>query len=328
MPTARLARTAAVAVFVGLVAGCGGGAAIANPADVIDTFVTQTQASDRSMHVTASGRIKTTMFATTFTSTYDFNGSDYTGIATIEMPALGRIGLEVMRVGDIGFTRFGDRDWGAGDAGTVPGADPFADLAAATIVDAGTEHREGRTLLHLQVTEPLALVGALALSTDQNVRNATALTGTYDVYVDQMGVPVSGSASINGFLTGEITGPFTSTVTFTVSGWGSEVTIDPPFPVNTFPRGTTFVADNGTSETLTWRDSAGIELVVPPCTRASSTTFDGRRFTVSTAEGLRIDGTEPGDSATWMWSFEGSGGVGRANGIPYTASMAPCLAAP
>ncbi len=331
MPATRLTKTAAVTAFAGLVAGCGGGPAIANPAGVIDTFITETQASDRSMHVTATGRITTTMFETMFTSAYDFHGSDFEGAATLEMPALGtegRLGLGVIRVGDVGFTRFGDRAWGIDETSAAIVADPFAGLAAATIVGGTTEHREGRTLLHLQVTEPRALVGTLALSTDQNVRNATALSGTYDVYVDQQGAPVMGAASISGFLTGEISGPFKSTVNFDVSGWGSDVAIAPPFPVNAFPLGTTFVADNGTTETLTWRDGAGDELVVPPCTRASSSTFDGRWFTVTTAAGRWVDGTEPGDSATWMWSFEGGGGVGRANGIPYTASMAPCLAAP
>jgi hypothetical protein len=324
MPAARLPRVVVALALLG--AGCGA-KPIADPASIIALFMTGTQAADRSMHIEASGRITTPMFETTFSSVYDFQGADFRGVAKLETPGLGDLGRyesDVIRVANVGFSRFGNRDWTIG--GGLP-LDPFAGIDPTTVSARETEIHDGRSSLHLAITSPEAFAGALGLTTNQAVQGATAVTGTYDVVVDDRGIPLSARATVEGSLTGEMSGPFTATVIFAVNGWGTGASVTAPFPVNTFPPGTTFVADNGTAAVLTWHDAAGHVLVVQPCSRASSTTFDGRSFIVTNAAGVVVDRTEPDSTSAWQWGFEGSDGNGEGGGLPYTATMAPCAGA-
>ena len=101
-------------------------------------------------------------------------------------------------------------------------------------------------------------------------------------------------------------------------GSGGGATATPSVtPVGGLRPGTVFVADNGYDEAVVWRDSAGHEVLVPPCSRAMADVFDGRSFTVTFAsDGAKISATEPGETTIWMHGFVSYWEAGREGTLP------------
>lgn len=302
-----------------LVAACGNG--IADTGALIASFRDHIGAADRTMHLESSGTVTAMGQTSTFSSTFDLDGADYSGSTRVDD---GQGGLEsrgMMTVDGIAFIRYADNEtWGPGGAGAGT-RDPFAGLQTGAIEVIGSEKRGETAVARLRATDPEALAALFGLTGSRGIEWVTDFNGSVDVIVALDGRPIAASAQFSGLISGSPNFPIRASMDVQISNWGGAMSVEAPIAVaDPFPPGTTFVADNGTSGPLLWRDGAGRELLVPSCTRRSSSTFDGRTFSVSSpSSGGRVEGSEEGDTSTWMWSWVGGTSRGHTTGLPFAA---------
>lgn len=306
-----------------LVAACGNG--IADTGALIASFRDHIGAADRTMHLESSGTVTAMGQTSTFSSAFDLDGADYSGSTRVDDGQGGVESRSVMSVGGTAFIRYADDEiWGPGGPGAGT-RDPFAGLQTGAIEVIGSEKRGETTVARLRATDPEALAALFGLTGTRGIEWVTSFNGSVDVIVALDGRPIAASAQVSGLINGQPDFRIKATIDVQISNWGGAMSIEAPIAVaDPFPPGTTFVADNGTPGPLLWRDGAGHELLVPSCTRMTSSTFDGRTFSVAApASDHRIDGWHEGDTSTWMWSWVDATGYGHENGLPF-AQFASC----
>lgn len=245
----------------------------------LDAFLAAVSKPDRSMQLQADGQVQLAGIQVEFNADYRVIGEDVFGSSAMRGGEIGLVqglalvqGHTVTSFGDDGVWSIDDRSY------VVP--DPFNLVTREGVELVGTAKREDLDLVQLRVKEPAAAAGALATYGNPVLSTLLVNSFAYDLFVTADGAPVVADVALAGSISGELAGPVEAQLTLRFAAWGGIHELDLPFEIDSFPEGTTFVADNAFSEDVIWRDAVGFELLVPACSRRTSDAFDGTEFDV------------------------------------------------
>lgn len=187
--------------------------------------------TDRTFHLETRTEVTVGDRVVTVSSSLDHAAAAYAGIIDIVSERRSRH-VEVVIVPPSTYLRETDGPWRSGDA-PQRSLDPFAGLTAATAAaDLGLETVEGRLLHHLRI----ALL-PVDTTFGPEVKDVVYTSTDFDVWVDDVGVPVSGTFVLKGIARmsdAPVQPTIRSTFVFSRVGAPIEITvpIESPAPIS------------------------------------------------------------------------------------------------
>jgi len=292
---------------------------------IVASFISLTQAPDRSAHFEADGIVRSAGADMALTSAYDLHGDDYRGTSTVEAPAFGTMSVTTAVVDGVGYTRSGDGDW-TGAQTPSPPQDPLRGLSVADLEYAGQLEVGGQAGHRLVVRDPVeAFTRAMGVTLPQGVGAISPSDASFEVRVDADGRPASATLLLRGTTT--TVGGIEVDIRYTFTAWGAVGPIDPPITMPpTAAPGDVLTVHNRITSDILLRDGNGAQLPVPACGSASAATFDVSRFDVLLASSGEILYAEYPVEGSYVTSVVIVGAdIYQTQPGAYDGELPPCL---